>query len=224
MREILSVPFEIKFVGDLKTGQLEGFGAVYGNTDEGGDMFASGAFALALKKLQAGGRVPSMYMQHGAMMGADPRPVGVWDSIEENAKGLQVKGHLVGLETDAGRYNHALVREGAMTGLSVGYRTIKADYPSAAGQPRRVIKEADLFEISIVDQPMNTLARIAQVKACDNIREFETALRNHFGLSARAAKRCASAAWDALGRGDDSDELEDLADRIRNNTRILQSH
>lgn len=199
MREILSVPFEVKFVGDLATGEFDGHGAVYANVDDGGDMFAPGAFTLALQKAAATGRTASMYMQHGAILGADPRPVGKWLSITEDAKGLAVKGRLVGLETETGRYNHALVKEGAMTGLSVGYRPRKVEYPKKAGEPRRLIKEADLFEISIVDQPMNALARIGQVKAGEvTEREFERWLMRDAGLSRSEARVVINAGFKSL--------------------------
>lgn len=183
--ETLFVPCELKFKGDGTTGELNGYGSVYGNIDDGGDMFAPGAFALSLQKLKASGRVPSMYMQHGAALGADPRPVGLWTSVTEDSKGLITEGRLVGLQTETGKYNHALVKEGAMTGLSVGYKSRKVDYGKKAGEPRRMIKEADLFEISIVDQPMNTLARIGQIKSAEEWteREFERLLTRDAGFS-----------------------------------------
>lgn len=227
MREILSVPFEIKFVGDLKTGELEGYGAVYGNVDDGGDMFAPGAFTLALKKMEAAGRVPSMYMQHGAVLGADPRPVGKWNVLAEDTKGLTLKGKLVGLETETGRYNHALVKEGAMTGLSVGYKARKVEYPKKAGDPRRLIKEADLFEISIVDQPMNTLARIGQVKAEEfTEREIERWLTQDAGFSRSEARTIINQGFKSLiatrdaGHGE-SEELAQLVDSLKRSAAAL---
>lgn len=227
MREILSVPFEVKFVGEMTAGELEGHGAVYANVDDGGDMFAPGAFTLALKKLQASGRVPSMYMQHGALLGADPRPVGKWLSVTEDAKGLLVKGRLVGLETETGKYNHALVKEGAMTGLSVGYKARKVDYPKTAGEPRRLIKEADLFEISIVDQPMNTLARIGQVKAEElTEREVERWLTQDAGFSRSEAREIISHGFKSLiakrdAGGGESQELAELVAAFNRSTEKL---
>jgi HK97 family phage prohead protease len=224
MREVLSVPLEVKFVGDLKSGELEGYGAIYGNIDEGGDMFAPGAFALGLKKLQAQGRTPSMYMQHGAILGADPRPVGLWTGVTEDAKGLMLKGRLVGLETETGRYNHALVKEGAMTGLSVGYKARKVEYPKKAGDPRRLIKEADLFEISIVDQPMNTLARIGQIKSEEfTEREIERWLTQDAGFSRSEAREIINQGFKSLlakrdaGDGSESLELVQIADALKRN-------
>lgn len=227
MREILSVPFEVKFVGEAKTGELEGHGAVYANIDDGGDMFAPGAFTLALKKLKANGRAPSMYMQHGAILGADPRPVGMWTSVVEDEKGLAVKGRLVGLDTETGRYNHALVKEGAMTGLSVGFKAIKTDYPKKAGGPRRLIKEADLFEISIVDQPMNTLARIGQVKAEEMTeREIERWLTQDAGFSRSEARIAINHGFKSLlamrdAGGEGSQELAEVAAALKRSTARL---
>jgi HK97 family phage prohead protease len=224
MRETVAVPFEVKFVGDAKTGELAGHGAVYANVDDGGDMFAPGAFALSLKKLQTAGRVPSMYMQHGAILGADPRPVGKWLSITEDDKGLAVKGQLVGLDTETGKYNHALVKEGAMTGLSVGFRPIKVDYPKGATGPRRLIKEADLFEISIVDQPMNALARIGQVKAEEMTeREMERWLTQDAGFSRSEARVVINQGFKTLMAMRDAggSELAQVAEALKRN--IAQS-
>ena len=161
----LGFPLESKFAGDAAVGSFEGYASVYGVIDAGGDSVAPGAFTRTLAERKINGRGLPMYMMHGRMLGADPRPVGVWDKIEEDGKGLKVAGHLVGLDTETGRYNHALVKDGAMQGLSIGYKTTKADYGKKPGEPRRTIKELKLFEISIVDDPLNALARMISVKS-----------------------------------------------------------
>ena len=161
----LGFPLELKFAGDHAIGSFEGYASIYGVIDGGGGSIAPGAFRHTLAERKANGRGLPMYMQHGRMLGADPRPVGVWDTIEEDGKGLKVAGHLVGLDTETGRYNHALVKDGAMQGLSIGYKTMKADYGKKPGDPRRTIKELKLFEISIVDDPMNAQARMISVKS-----------------------------------------------------------
>jgi HK97 family phage prohead protease len=226
MREVLSVPIEIK-LRDTSTGEFEGHNAIYANVDDGGDMFAPGAFSLALQKHKSRGTMPSMYMQHGAILGGDPRPVGKWTSVEEDASGLAVKGRLVGLQTETGRYNHALVKEGAMTGLSVGYRSRKVDYPKKPGDPRRLIKEADLFEISIVDTPMNTLARIGSIKSEElTVREFERWLTQDAGFTRSEARLIINEGFKSFqakqGAGADMDDVDELVKAIQANTAILQ--
>lgn len=163
-------PIEIKFAdGKSDIGKFSGYGSVFSVIDDGGDLIVPGAFSASLQRYKAVGRGIPMYMQHGAMLGADPRPVGRWDVVEEDEKGLRVEGKLIGLDTETGRYNYALVKEGAMTGLSIGYRATKIDYGKKPGDPRRTIKEAKLGEISIVDQPMNTHSRVTSLKSIEEL-------------------------------------------------------
>ncbi len=168
MKESYFAPLELKFAAN-DPGSFSGYGSVYSVIDDGGDLIAPGAFGASLSQIKAAGRAVPMYMQHGAALGADPRPVGVWNVVQEDTTGLAVEGKLIGLDTETGRYNYALVKEGAMTGLSIGYRTVKADYGKKAGDPRRTIKEAKLREISIVDQPMNAHAQLTGLKSIEDL-------------------------------------------------------
>lgn len=185
------VPLELKFSGSnaADIGTFSGYGSVYSVIDDGGDLIAPGAFADSLARLKAQGRGVPMYMQHGAALGADPRPVGVWTKIEEDANGLRVEGKLVGLDTETGRYHYALVKEGAMSGLSIGYSGVKAEYGKKPGDPRRTIKSATLREISIVDQPMNAHARLTGLKSIEELltmADAEDYLKS-VGMSGRQA-------------------------------------
>ena len=191
MMESYFVPLELKFsvsnAADI--GTFSGYGSVYSVIDDGGDLIAPGAFADSLARLKAQGRGVPMYMQHGAALGADPRPVGVWTKIEEDANGLRVEGKLVGLDTETGRYHYALVKEGAMSGLSIGYSGVKAEYGKKPGDPRRTIKSATLREISIVDQPMNAHARLTGLKSIEELltmADAEDYLKS-VGMSGRQA-------------------------------------
>lgn len=170
MKDNCFVPLEIKFAQtDAEQGRFSGYGSVFSVIDDGGDLIVPGAFAASLARMKAAGRGIPMYMQHGAMLGADPRPVGRWDVVEEDEKGLRVEGKLIGLDTETGRYNYALVKEGAMTGLSIGYRAKKVEYGKKPGDPRRTIKEALLSEISLVDQPMNAHSRVTSLKSIEEL-------------------------------------------------------
>lgn len=191
MMESYFVPLELKFSGSnaADIGTFSGYGSVYSVIDDGGDLITPGAFADSLARLKAQGRGVPMYMQHGAALGADPRPVGVWTKIEEDANGLRVEGKLVGLDTETGRYHYALVKEGAMSGLSIGYSGVKAEYGKKPGDPRRTIKSATLREISIVDQPMNAHARLTGLKSIEELltmADAEDYLKS-VGMSGRQA-------------------------------------
>jgi HK97 family phage prohead protease len=216
---------EFKFA-NADTGTFEGYASVFGGLDSYGDQIAPGAFTRTLAERKAKGAGLPMYMQHGRMLGADPRPVGVWDSVQEDGTGLKVSGHLVGLNTETGKYNLALVKEGAMKGLSIGFRAVKADYPKAAGGPRRILKDVHLGEISIVDDPADKAAGITAIKATTTIREFEEMLRNGTlpALSANEAKAFLAGGFKTLNAERDAGTGDELAEMIRRNISILKGN
>ncbi len=134
---------------------IEGYASVFGVADQGGDVVLPGAYAASLKRLGAEGRRVKMLWQH------DPgQPLGVWDDIREDAHGLWVKGRVL-TDLSRGREAAALLAAGAIDGLSIGYRTIKADRDAKG---RRLLAEVELWEVSLVTFPMLPEARVA-VKA-----------------------------------------------------------
>lgn len=128
---------------------IEGYASVFGRKDQGGDTVAAGAYAASLARRGAAG--VRMLWQHDAR-----EPIGVWEEMREDERGLYVKGRLV-TGTVRGREAAALVAAGAIDGLSIGYRTLKAE---KAGAGRRLL-ELDLWEISLVTFPMLPEARVA---------------------------------------------------------------
>jgi HK97 family phage prohead protease len=135
--------------------RVEGYASVFGRRDQGGDVVARGAYAASLAALAASGRRVKMLWQH------DPaQPIGVWDEVREDATGLYVKGRIL---TDVARGQEAvaLLAAGAIDGLSIGYRTLRAER-DAKGQ--RLLQELDLWEVSLVTFPMLAEARV-QAKA-----------------------------------------------------------
>lgn len=131
--------------------EIEGYASFFGAPDQGGDVVQKGAYAGSLKVLAAQGRQVKMLWQHDASA-----PIGVWDEVREDAKGLYVKGRL--LESVArGREAIALIQAGALDGLSIGYRTKKAVRSADGG---RVLQELELWEVSLVTFPMLASARV----------------------------------------------------------------
>ena len=111
----------------------------------------AGAYARSLMRLAAEGRAVKMLWQH------DPaEPIGVWEDIREDAKGLKVRGRIL-TEVDRGREAVALIAAGAIDGLSIGYRTVTAE-KDAKGQ--RLLREVELWEVSLVTFPMLPEARV----------------------------------------------------------------
>jgi phage head maturation protease len=94
----------------------------------------------------------------------------------------------------------------AIDGLSIGYVPVKWKVNSdpKEGEPRRVLTDVDLYEISLVTWPANSRARVTSVKSA---RDLEATFRA-LGLSTRESKRAASAAWRALNREPESQSTE----------------
>lgn len=88
----------------------------------------------------------------------DPaEPVGRWLSLTEDARGLRVEGRL-NLAVQRARELDALLREGGLDGLSIGFRTVRST-PERGGLRR--LHSVDLWEISLVSFPLLPGARIA---------------------------------------------------------------
>ncbi|MBA3325174.1 MAG: HK97 family phage prohead protease [Rhodobacteraceae bacterium] len=136
----------------LKEGaEIAGHASLFGAADQGGDMVQRGAYGASLARLAKEGHAVKMLWQH------DPtRPIGVWDEVREDQRGLFVKGRLL-LEVQAAREAHVLLQAGAIDGLSIGYRTLRAE-KVAGGQ--RLLHEVELWEVSLVTFPMLPQARV----------------------------------------------------------------
>jgi len=169
-------------------GVITGYGAVFGNEDNGGDIILNGAFAASLQE-----RLPKMLWQHMSFA-----PIGVWEQASEDETGLYVRGRI--LDTvEQGREAKALIEAGAIDGMSIGYRTVDS---GRGADGARVLKELDLWEISLVTFPMLESARVDAIKAAGEFQEGNAALLKKLveqslreaGFSRTEAKAGASAA------------------------------
>lgn len=168
--------FEVKFATD-EAGTVSGYASVFGGEpDSYGDIIAPGAFTASLAEHKAAGSAPLMLWQHDPL-----EPIGVWGELREDATGLFVTGRLV-LDTRRGQDAYALLKAGALNGLSIGYRTRSAER-RAGGV--RVLQNVELIEISLVSIPAASRARVTGVKA---------AQADHPAAKAAAAKRSQSMA------------------------------
>lgn len=180
---------EFKFA-DEGSGVFEGYGAIFGNVDLGGDLIKPGAFKASLKAWRAQKNLPPMLFDHGMQ---DRIPVGQWTEMDEDEKGLKVQGRLIAGDTEVGKRLHAAMKVGGLTGMSIGYRAVEYSFGTKPGEPYRTLKSVDLVELSIVTFPMNPEARVSRVKAADigSKQEFEKALRDA-GFSKSEAAMLAS--------------------------------
>src|SRR5207237_4230733 len=105
-------------------------------------------------------RLTTMLFQH------DPaEPVGVWLELPEDFRGLRARGKLIP-EVARARELFALVKSGAVDGLSIGFRTVKGRIDPATRVRR--ITDLDLWEISIVTFPLLAGARVRAVEGPDS--------------------------------------------------------
>lgn len=170
-REVRSFALQIKAAGD--DGTVEGYGSVFGVRDNYDDVIAKGAFIQSLKDHKAAGTMPAMLWQHDA-----DKPIGVWTEMVEDEKGLRIKGQLA-METVKGKEAHALLKMGALNGLSIGFMSKEWAYDRETEV--RTLTAIDLWEVSLVTFPANEKARVTNVKSADELqapKDAEKVLRD----------------------------------------------
>ncbi len=202
MKRGVGAPEERDFPLDVRTdsitdeGFFEGYGSVFGGSpDSYGDIVERGAFA---KTLQAGGRNRNgiaLLWQHFPEF-----PVGTWKEMREDDKGLFLRGKLNKEVKPWGIPVYDMLKEGAIKGLSIGFRIVKSDRDETS--QIRTLKEIELWEVSLVTFPAALPAQVTTVKAIKEARterELERALREA-GLSITDSKYLVSACKDGLFR------------------------
>jgi HK97 family phage prohead protease len=217
---------EVKFTQlNLKSvdtdGSFEGYASLFNKEDLAGDVVAPGAFADSIGKRGVAGI--KLLFQHDAN-----QPIGVWTQLREDARGLYAHGRLMP-EVAKAREVHALMRAGALDGLSIGFRTVKGRRNRTAGTRR--LEKVDLWEISVVTFPLLPEARVTAMKsrpfagALPTEREFERWLTRDAGLSRSEARAVLSSGFRGLkalrDAGSHANEEATLAARIRDGARSL---
>ena len=200
-------------------GVFVGYGSTFGNKDQGNDIVVAGAFANAVKMHKSGKRKVKLLYQHDMKM-----PIGVIDEMREDDKGLYMKGRLlVGQGVAKADEAYALMKNGAIDGLSIGYRIQDSDITRSGV---RKIKQADLLEVSVVTFPMNERATVASIKSEPEItaRAVERILREE-GYSRNAAKAIANGGVKSLSIDEcdaqKSDEVNSLLTDISKQLRSI---
>lgn len=163
-KKYLNVPFEVKEVkqqGDL--GIIRGYASTFGNVDRGFDVIERGAFTRTLAEHKQQSRPIRMLWQHDGneLIGGYPA-----DKAFEDERGLFVEGN-INLETQKGREAYALAKQGVLSDFSIGFiiRQSEIDDNEEDKNTVRRIRDVDLFEISLVGEPMNTQAIMTEIKA-----------------------------------------------------------
>ena len=167
-KKILSIPLEVKLLSD-DNGKcvIEGYGSVFGVKDSYHDVVEPGAFVESLEK----NGLPSMLWQHN-----QDQPIGVWKEVREDNNGLYMRGEIL-TEVQAGKEAVALIKNGAIKGLSIGFITELDEIDRTSGI--RKLKKVNLLEVSLVTFPANKYANVIGWKneLPKTEREFEKFLR-----------------------------------------------
>ena len=159
VRKTMPAGCEVKFAGETVSavgldGRFEGYASLFGLSDLGHDIVIAGAFRESLAR--RGPLGVKMLWSH------DPaQPLGVWEMLAEDARGLFVRGRL-DMSVAKAREAHALMKSGAVDGLSIGFKTQRSRRDGRSGHRR--LEKLDLWEVSIVTFPMLPQARISAVK------------------------------------------------------------
>jgi len=163
---------DLKFVGEGMT--FSGYASVFGQVDSYGDTIDPNAYDLTLKDRV---RPVRMRWNHYGPV------IGKWLRMTTDKTGLFVEGELTPGHSKA-IDTYASLKHGAVDGLSIGYIA-----KSAVENPNgtRLLKDIELVEISIVEEPADINATVSSIKSAieqaKSIREIEATLRDSAGLS-----------------------------------------
>lgn len=200
-----SIELDLKSLTDA--GQFSGYGSVFDVVDKGKDIVAKGAFAESLATWRKSGRAVPVLWQH-----QPDQPIGSWSGLKEDDHGLIGVADLWLEDAPYAKLAYKGMKTKAITGLSIGYRVKDYSYDETTGI--YTLKKLDLVEISVVTNPMNDDARIADVKSLldagrlPSMSEFEKLLREA-GFSKSQAAAVAVHGLSKLLRGEPGDTKSD---------------
>lgn len=207
----LDIPFEIKSVSD--SGEFSGYGSVFGVKDSYSDIVIKGAFANSLSKWKEKGRLPALLWQHKT-----DEPIGYYTKMVEDDNGLYLEGQLLIDDDPLAKRAYAHMKAKSLSGLSIGY--ILNDYDYDKEKSAFILKDIDLWEVSVVTFPANDEARIDNVKSIFESgdipppKEIERVLRD-VGLSRTQAKAFMSEGYSSLKQRDASNSEENALNILK---------
>ncbi len=183
---------------DDAQGTFSGYLAVFDNEDLGGDVIERGAFTKTLNDARERKAArQSAYLFPILNQHDEHQPCGGFVEAHEDEHGLYVKGQL-DLDIQLGRDVYSGMKKGYLTGLSIGYSTIKHKW---VGNTRR-LQELALFEGSPVTFAMNPEASVTAVKAASGKTTWPLGDRDAAWDGAGAHNRIVKWATDSDGNVD----------------------
>ena len=100
------------------------------------------------------------------------KPIGRATGLEVNDKGLDISAKISKAAGDV----KDLIKDGVLGAFSVGFRVKDADYMTETDGYK--IKDAELFEVSVVSVPCNQGATFSLAKSFDNMEDYEEFKKN----------------------------------------------
>ena len=200
--------FDLEIKDVEESGLFKGYGSVFDVVDTWHDVIVKGAFEKSLAK-----KTPVMLWQHNS-----EEPIGIYTSVSEDDIGLNLEGRLLIDGVARAREAHALLKHKAIRGLSIGYVPLKYEWDTRDGTRVRLLKEIDLWEVSLVTFPANAKALVGDVKSDEmSIRDAEELLRDA-GFSRSEAKAIIAACKSSAER----DAGEDEANKMVKDAEMLE--
>lgn len=192
--DYVKVPFAVKQLSsDGKNYQYEGYASTFGNIDYDEDIIERGAFLDTIDLVSKKERVIPALWQHFRS-----EPIGKYNELKEDESGLFVKASMPKSDTFVSGRVWPQLEHGSISSMSIGFYTKDWEYREVNGRQIRIIKKADLREISLVTFPANPEATITGIKkSCSKIediakltdREFEKILKSGISFSNSQAKQ-----------------------------------
>ena len=202
-KEIKSFPFEVKATAEENNiFTFEGYASTFNNVDHGDDIVIRGAFSNSLAK---NSQVPILWQHQMSEV------IGISVQLYEDDKGLFIKGNLPKDDTLVSGRIIPQMKVGSIKEMSIGFFTKNYD---RAKDGIRLLKEIDLFEVSLVTKAMNSQALVTGFKSFETLRDIEQTLKNN-GFSNNEAKTLISKIKEFSSKRDASEDNQRDADATK---------
>jgi len=201
-QQIRDFTLDIKEI--TEAGRFSGYASVFDVIDYYDDIILRGAFAKSISE-----KIPAMLWQHEST-----EPIGIYESIREDDIGLWIEGRLL-LDLEKAKEAYILLKNQAIRGLSIGFIPTLWEWENRENRRIRILKEIDLWEISLVTFPANPKALVDDVKSVKSLREVEDILRDA-GFSRNDAKALIAACKTAQREVETENEEIKAAQKLLN--------
>jgi HK97 family phage prohead protease len=165
MRERKRLGFTLELKSLDAQGRFAGYASVFDVVDNQRDIILGGAFARTLRERT---HEIKLLWQH-----QQEEPIGVFDRMFEDARGLYVEGTLL-LDVQRAMEAYTLLKAGAISGLSIGYSPVRYRIDAQTGI--RLLAEVELWEVSLVTFPANAAANVTVVKGGEDAQWRQLAM------------------------------------------------